>query len=66
MIIITKKRVQIIISCIILAVCVFSFKIAKNPETNYVDQLEKQKTQETVATPVSGKTIVVDARTWSS
>lgn len=59
MIVISKKRIRIIVSCILIAAFAFSFQIAKNqPQTK-----ETKNTVETTATPVSGKTIVIDART---
>lgn len=57
MIIIHKKRIKIIISCILIAVFAFSFQIASKQTSK--DQ--EQNTMETTATPVSGKTIVIDA-----
>lgn len=57
MIIIHKKRIKIIISCILIAVFAFSFQIASKQTSK--DQ--EQNTIETTATPVSGKTIVIDA-----
>lgn len=64
MIIINKKRIQIILSCVIVGLLVFFFQVA-----NDKDRLEKNKdleqqqqiTVQTTATPVSGKTIVLDA-----
>lgn len=62
MIIINKKRIQIILSCVLIGLFAFSFKIA-NENKNLVENtnVEKQNTMQTTATPVSGKTIVVDA-----
>ena len=60
MIIIQKKRIQIIILCLIISIISFVFQIAKDENI----KLENQKTEEieeTTATPVSGKTIIVDA-----
>ena len=57
MIIIQKKRIQIIILCLIISIISFTFQIAKEDDVN----LENKKTEETTATPVSGKTIIVDA-----
>lgn len=63
MIVINKKRISIILSCVLVAVFVFYFQIANNKNEfkseNNLNQ--KQNTVETTATPVSGKTIVVDA-----
>lgn len=52
MIIIIKKRIQIILGCIIIAVIACSFPIANQKQSDTI---------ETTATPVSGKTIVIDA-----
>lgn len=63
MIIINKKRIQIIVSCVLLGVLAFSFQIANN-KTELVENTnleQQQSTVQTVATPVSGKIIVVDA-----
>ena len=57
MIIIQKKRIQIIILCLIISIISFTFQISKEENVN----LENKKTKETTATPVSGKTIIVDA-----
>lgn len=61
MIVITKKRIQIIVSCVIIAVFAFTFQIAKSEKRE-----EQENTIPTTATPVSGKTIVIDARAWGS
>lgn len=65
MIIISKKRIQIILSCIIIAVFAFSFQIANHSKEIEMQQ-PIQKTVPTTATPVSGKTIVIDARSRNS
>lgn len=63
MIVINKKRIQIIVSCILIAVCAFSFQIANDKKE--VEKNSNSPKQESViattATPVSGKTIVIDA-----
>ena len=62
MIVINKKRIQIILSCILIAIFTFYFQIAKNQEQlKQNSQEENPNTIATTATPVSGKTIVVDA-----
>ncbi len=63
MIVINKKRISIILSCVFVAVFAFYFQIANNKnEFKSENNLEqKQNTVATTATPVSGKTIVVDA-----
>lgn len=58
MIIINKKRIQIIVSCILIAVFAFTFQIA----TSEKKRTQEENTVQTAATPVSGKTIVIDAR----
>ena len=56
MIVISKKRIQIILSCLIMGLFAFSFQIAeKNNNTG------EKNTVETTATPVSGKVVVLDA-----
>lgn len=60
MIVINKKRLGIILSCIFVGVFAFSFKIAGEEKIQSTD-VENNKILETAATPVSGKTIVVDA-----
>lgn len=58
MIIISKKRIQIIVSCILIAVFAFTFQVA----TSEKERTQEENTVQTAATPVSGKTIVIDAR----
>ncbi len=53
MIVVHRKTIQRILACILIGIFAFSFQIA-NKKTN--------NTVETTATPVSGKTVVVDAR----
>ena len=57
MLVINKKRIKIIISCILIALFTFSFQIADIE--NKVES--NKKTVETTSTPVSGKTVVLDA-----
>ncbi len=62
MIVINKKRIQIILACLLIGIFAFSFQIANNQnELLENTNMEKQNTIPTTATPVSGKTIVVDA-----
>ena len=57
MLVINQKRIKLILSCILIALFAFSFKIAdNNQKTKNV-----KETVETTATPVSGKTVVLDA-----
>ena len=62
MIIVNKKRIQIIISALLVGIFTFSLQIANN---NQKDEKEKNRSHEgaiqTTATPVSGKTVVLDA-----
>ena len=57
MLILSKKRITIMLCIICVSLYAFSFKIANNMGS--VDQIEK--TVETVATPVSNKVVIVDA-----
>lgn len=63
MIVINKKRISLILSCIFVSLLAFSFKIANKNENvgNFIG--ENNSVVETVATPTSGKTVVLDART---
>lgn len=64
MIIINKKRIQIILSCVMIGLMAFSFQVAKHKdglEENKNSEQQQQTTVQTAATPVSGKTIVLDA-----
>lgn len=61
MIVINKKRIQIIVSCLLIGIFAFSFQIANKKELVKNINDERQNTVPTTATPVSGKTIVVDA-----
>lgn len=55
MIVISKKRIQIVTSCVLLGILAFSFQIARTEEQ------ENNTTVPTTSTPVSGKTVVIDA-----
>ena len=62
MIIINKKRIKIILSCILIGIFTFSFQVVSNKnEFKKSNNLSLQNTLETTATPVSGKTVVIDA-----
>lgn len=50
MFVLSKKRVYIILTCLIVATLAFEIKILNKPET-----------QETVALPVNNKIIILDA-----
>ena len=56
MLIISEKRIKIILSLILISVFTFACSNVKNENNN------ENKTVETTATPVSGKTVVLDAR----
>lgn len=58
MILISKKRIKIVIACLLISIFAFSFKIADTP-TNKNEQ--GNNIIQTTSTPVSGKTIVLDA-----
>ncbi len=62
MIIINKKRIQIIISCLVIALFAFSFQMANNQnQLQERNNLKNNNAVQTTATPVSGKTVVLDA-----
>ena len=62
MFVFNKKRIEIIISCVIIALSVFSVQISNNKNTKDAKNTNETKsTIETTATPASGKTIVLDA-----
>lgn len=62
MIVISKKRIGIILTSILIGVFAFSFQIVDN-EKYSVDNTGKQEdTIVTSSTPVSGKIVVLDAR----
>ena len=56
MLIISEKRIKIILSLILISVFTFACSNVKNENNN------ENKTVETTATPVSGKTVILDAR----
>lgn len=58
MYVISKKRISLIVICLLLGIFAYSYQGSKI-------EIE-QEIQETTATPVSGKVIVLDARTWNS
>lgn len=57
MIVINKKRIQIILSCLIIGMFAFSLQVAENNNNT----VELQNIVETTSTPVSEKTVVLDA-----
>ena len=58
MMIIDKKRIKIILGCMLLAIFTFTFQIANQKENS--NKIQEQ-TAQTTSTPVSGKTVVLDA-----
>lgn len=58
MLILSKKRITLMLCMIFVSLYAFSFKIANNSENLLSDT---GRTVETVATPVSNKVIIVDA-----
>lgn len=58
MYVVKRKRITLILIALLLGIFVYSYEGTKI-------NLEEE-TQSTTATPVSGKVIVVDARTWGS
>lgn len=62
MIIINRKRIQLILLCLLIGTFAFSFQVA-NDQNKIMENTEKkqQTTIPTTATPVSGRTIVIDA-----
>ena len=57
MLILSKKRILIMTCLVFVSLYAFSFKIANN----VIDIQEKEKTVQTVSTPVSNKVVIVDA-----
>lgn len=62
MIVIHKKRIQMIIGCVLIAIFAFTFQVGVKSK----EEKQEENTVQTTATPVSGKTIVIDARSWST
>lgn len=56
MLVINSKRIKIIFTFLLISLFTFSCNMIKNEENN-----KNNKTVETTATPVSGKTVVLDA-----
>ena len=56
MLILNKKRITIIACMILISIYAFAFN-----KTNFEDKNIRGETVETVATPISGKTIILDA-----
>lgn len=56
MLVISGKRIKIILGCVFIAIFAFTFQIASKKEN-----ANAQNVIPTTATPVSGKTIIIDA-----
>lgn len=57
MLVMNQKRIKIMLTCILIALFAFSLQITnENPSIN-----NRKETVQTTATPVSGKTVVLDA-----
>ena len=62
MVVFNKKRIEIIISCVIIALFVFSVQISNKKNTKEENNISEERNYiQTTATPASGKTIVLDA-----
>ena len=59
---ILKKKIKIITGLILISLLTFSFQIAS--ENNKINETEKSL--ETTSTPVSGKIVILDARSWNT
>lgn len=60
MVVINKKRIQIILSCVLVSLLVFSIQVG-NTKNNTINTNEINNLMETTSTPVSGKTVILDA-----
>ena len=60
MVFFNKKRIEIIVSCVIIALFVFSIQISNKNNIKEKDS-DNNKILETTATPASGKNVVIDA-----
>lgn len=63
MLVLSKKRIAIILFMICVSLYAFSFKISNNMigEQILSGSDEKERTAQTVATPVSNRVVIVDA-----
>ncbi len=62
MIVINKRRIQIIVSCILISLFAFSIQMTNGNKPSVTkEKNENISTIETTSTPVSGKTVVLDA-----
>lgn len=60
MVVINKKRIQIIVSCVLVSLLVFSIQVGTT-KNNTINTNETNNLIETTSTPVSGKTVILDA-----
>lgn len=60
MIILSKKRIQIVVVGIVVSLLAFSIQIGSR-NNNITNTNESINTVETTSTPVSGKTVILDA-----
>ena len=60
MVVINKKRIQIIVSCVLVSLLVFSIQVGTT-KNNKINTNETNNLIETTSTPVSGKTVILDA-----
>ena len=60
MVVINKKRIQIIVSCVLVSLLVFSIQVGTT-KNNTINTNEINNLMETTSTPVSGKTVILDA-----
>ena len=60
MVVINKKRIQIILSCVLVSLLVFSIQVGTT-KNNKINTNETNNLIETTSTPVSGKTVILDA-----
>ena len=57
MLILSKKRITLMLCMVLVSLYAFSFKIANTSDY----EVSTERTVETVATPVSNKVVIVDA-----
>lgn len=57
MLVLSKKRITIMLCLVFVSLYAFSFKISNN----MININDKEKTVQTVATPVSNRVVIVDA-----
>ncbi len=60
MVLINKKRIKIMVSCVLISLLVFSIQIG-NTKNDTTNTNENNSAIATTSTPVSDKTVVLDA-----